>query len=127
MIASPIRAAAAAVALLGLLGACARTSASASAVEAPNDSILVGSTPAAGSTVSAPVNELVLNFDPPARLLEITVTGPEGAMPTMITPAGEQLTYSVPLPGLGPGSYRVDWRASAAGHTHQGSFGFAVN
>jgi len=117
---------AAAAALIGILGGCAQPPSPAAPASSSQDSILVGSSPAAGSTVEGPINELVLNFDPPARLMEVTVTGPDGTMPTMITPVGEVARYSVPLPGLGPGSYRVDWRASAAGSAHQGSFGFRV-
>jgi len=115
------------VAAAGLIAGCVEPSppAPASSHES-HGSILVGSSPAAGSTVQGPINELVLNFDPPARLMEVTVTGPEGTMPTMITPVGEVSRYAVPLPGLGPGSYRVDWRASAGGEPHQGSFGFQV-
>jgi methionine-rich copper-binding protein CopC len=89
-------------------------------------SILVSSSPAAGSTVSEPVNELLLRFSPPARLHEVTVTGPEGTMPMMITAVGEVEHYSLPLSGLGAGSYTVDWRASAAGAQHEGRFGFTV-
>lgn len=117
---------AAAAAALGFACGCAQTSAPAAAAGESHSSILVGSSPAAGSTVSAPVNELVLNFDPPARLMEITVTGPDGVMPTMITPVGEVRRYSVPLSGLGPGDHRVDWRASSGGAMHSGSFGFRV-
>jgi len=117
---------AAVAALIGMGASCAQPPAPAAPASASQSSILVSSTPAAGSTVEAPVNELVLNFEPPARLMEVTVTGPDGTMPTMITPIGEVARYSVPLPGLGPGSYRVDWRASAAGSAHQGSFGFRV-
>lgn len=90
------------------------------------NSILVGSSPAAGSTVAAPVNELVLNFDPPARLGEVTVTGPDGVMPTMITSVGEVPRYSVPLPGLGPGDYMVRWSATVGEQPHEGSFRFSV-
>lgn len=89
-------------------------------------SILAWSRPAAGSTVSAPVNELVLHFSPPARLGEVTVTGPEGAMPMMVTAVGEVEHYSLPLSGLGPGRYAVDWRAQAGGTEKQGRFAFAV-
>lgn len=89
-------------------------------------SILVSSTPAAGSTVSGAVNELMLHFSPPARLMEVTVTGPDGAMPMMVTPVGEVEHYSLPLSGLGEGSYTVDWRATASGQQHAGSFGFSV-
>ncbi len=90
------------------------------------ESILASSTPAAGSTVSGPVNELMLHFSPPARLAEVTVTGPEGAMPMMVTAVGEVEHYSLPLSGLGAGSYTVDWRAIAAGTQHEGRFGFTV-
>jgi len=87
-------------------------------------SILAWSRPAAGSTVSAPVNELVFHFTPPARLGELTVTGPDGAMPMMVTAVGEVEHYSLPLSGLGPGRYAVDWRASARGVDYRGSFRF---
>lgn len=89
-------------------------------------SILAWSRPAAGSTVSTPVNELVLHFTPPARLGEVTVTGPRGAMPMMVTAVGEVDHYSLPLSGVGPGRYTVDWRATARGVDHRGSFGFEV-
>lgn len=89
-------------------------------------SILAWSWPAVGSTVSAPVNQLMLQFSPPARLMELTVTGPEGMMPMMVTAVGEVERYSLPLSGLGPGSYTVDWRASVAAQQHRGRFSFAV-
>lgn len=89
-------------------------------------SILAWSRPAAGSTVSAPVNELVFHFSPPARLGEVTVTGPEGAMPMMVTAAGEAEHYSLPLSAAGPGRYTVAWKATARGVDYNGSFGFEV-
>ncbi len=100
----------------------------ADATAAPNadGSILAWSRPAAGSTVSGPVNELQLHFTPPARLGEVTVTGPEGAMPMMVTAVGEVEHYSLPLSGLGSGSYTVDWRAIRAGREYRGTFGFTV-
>lgn len=96
------------------------------AVPATSGSILEMSIPAAGSTVQPPVNELMLHFNPPARLEEVTVSGPQGTMPMMITPVGEVQHYSLPLSGLGPGPYTVAWRATAGGRTNQGSFGFTV-
>lgn len=90
------------------------------------DSILAWSRPAAGATVSGPVDELVFHFSPPARLGEVTVSGPEGAMPMMVTAVGEVEHYSLPLSGLGPGRYTVEWRATARGVDHRGSFGFEV-
>lgn len=89
-------------------------------------SILAWTKPAAGSTVSAPVNELVFHFSPPARLGEVTVTGPEGAMPMMVTAVGGVEHYSLPLSGLGPGRYTVEWKATARGVDYNGSFGFEV-
>lgn len=111
-----------------LLASCAQAPAAMPppAASATSQSILAWSTPAAGSTVSGPVNELVLHFSPPARLGEVTVTGPDGAMPMMVTAVGEVEHYSLPLPGLGPGRYAVEWRALAAGAEQQGSFGFTV-
>ncbi len=111
-----------------LLASCAQTPAATPppAASAVSQSILAWSTPAAGSTVSGPVNELVLHFSPPARLGEVTVTGPDGAMPMMVTAVGEVKHYSLPLPGLGPGRYAVEWRALAAGAEKQGRFGFTV-
>lgn len=89
-------------------------------------SILAWSTPAAGATVSTPVNELVFHFTPPARLGEVTVTGPDGAMPMMITAVGEVEHYSLPMSADTPGDYMVDWRATAKGREFRGSFGFAI-
>lgn len=90
-------------------------------------SILRSSSPAAGSTVDGPIDQLRLRFSPPARLEELTVTGSDGLqMPMMITAVGEVADYSLPLPDLGPGAYTVQWRASAAGAAHRGSFRFTV-
>lgn len=111
--------------------ACASETATApaatpAAVPATGQSILQTSIPAAGSTVKAPVNELMLNFNPPARLDEVTVSGPGGSMPMMVTAVGEVQHYSLPVSGLGPGTYRVNWRATAKGQEHRGSFSFTV-
>ena len=89
-------------------------------------SILAWSKPAAGSTVAGPVNGLVLHFSPPARLDEVTVTGPDGAMPMMVTAVGEVEHYALPLSADAPGGYTVAWRASAKGREYQGSFGFTL-
>lgn len=89
-------------------------------------SILAWSSPAAGSTVRASISELVLHFSPAARLGEVTVTGPDGAMPMMVNAVGEVDHYSLPLSDLGPGAYTVAWRASARGVDYRGSFGFEV-
>lgn len=91
-----------------------------------NGSILAWSKPADGSVVTAPVNELVFHFSPPARLGEVTVVGPEGAMPMMVTAVGEVEHYSLPLSGREAGRYSVNWNASARGIPYKGSFEFEV-
>ncbi|HEU4704437.1 MAG TPA: copper resistance CopC family protein [Sphingomicrobium sp.] len=117
-------AAIAAMAAIGALGGCA---AAPPAAPAAARSILQGSVPADGSTVSGPVDSLQLQFSPPARLHELVVTGSDGlAMPVMVTAVGEVPAYSIPLPGLGPGAYTVEWRATAAGTEHRGSLRFTV-
>lgn len=88
-------------------------------------SILAWSRPAAGSTVSSP-SELVFHFSPPARLGEVSVTGPDGAMPIMVTAVGEVEHYELPLSADTPGAYEVAWRATRQGREYQGSFGFTV-
>lgn len=121
-----------AIALGGaLLGGCAAPPAASEATPAAQQqseelSILASSTPAADSTVAAPVNELKLRFNPPARLDEVTVTGPDGTMPMMVHAVGETADYSLPLSGLGPGSYSVNWKATAAGRAYRGSFSFTA-
>lgn len=118
-----------AVALLLLLGCAQPAQPAASqpvATPGTTGSILTSSSPAAGSTVGGPVNGLVLHFSPPARLSEVTVTGPDGAMPMMVTAVGESASYTLPVSDLGPGGYRVTWEAAAQGRTYQGWFSFVV-
>lgn len=115
-----------------MLGAIATASCAAASADRPSGavterSILAGSTPSAGSTVAGPIDVLKLRFDPPARLLEVTISDGAGqAMPMMVHAAGEARDYSLPLPGLEPGSYRVDWRARAGTLEQAQSFVFAV-
>lgn len=88
--------------------------------------LLASSVPGNGETVRAPLNRLELHFSPPARLMEVTLSGPGGLMPMMVTPVGETAHYSLPVSGLGPGSYTVDWRALAGSREQRGSFAFTV-
>lgn len=89
-------------------------------------SILTSSEPAAGSVVQRPVDTIKLHFNPPARLVEITVSGPGGTMPMMVTAVGEVSDYSLPVNDLGPGRYSVNWKATAAGQAYGGNFAFTV-
>lgn len=88
-------------------------------------SILASSSPAAGSTVRAP-ESLALRFHPPARLDEVKVTGPGGTMPMMVHSVGEVADYDLPVPGLAPGAYSVEWQATAGGNKYNGRFSFTV-
>lgn len=111
----------------GLLLSCAQQTQSTQRDNvSPARSVLESSAPAAGSSVKGPLNSLALRFNPPARLTEITVTGPDGTMPMMVTAVGEVKDYSLPLPGLGAGNHTVNWKATAAGQSYQGSFEFTV-
>jgi len=67
-----------------------------------------------------------LQFNPPARLDEVTVSGAAGTMPMMVHSVGEVRDYSIPLSGLSAGVYIVHWQATAAGHEYRGQFSFAV-
>ena len=87
---------------------------------------LVSSIPKSGATVDGPVDELRLRFSKPARLLEVTISGPDGDMPTMVDSAEETYEYSIPLPDLGAGKYEACWRALAAGEESSGRLTFSV-
>lgn len=112
---------------LSLLAACSSPAPlEPTAPASTSQSILVKSSPSPGSTVSSTADKLELWFDPPARLHEVTVTGPEGMMPMMVTAVGEVGYYSLPLPGRSAGDYAVRWRATAAAAEHRGEFAFTV-
>jgi methionine-rich copper-binding protein CopC len=90
-------------------------------------SILQRSSPAEGSVARAPVDSIKLEFAPPARLMEVTVTGGDQlTTPMMVTSSAETHRYEVPLPSLQPGAYSVAWRATVAGSAHQGVIRFSV-
>ena len=114
----------AAVALAAASG-CAASPAAAPAAQ-PSGSILASSSPPPGSTVGDSLESQKLHFDPPARLDEVKVTGPDGTMPMMVHAVGEVADYDLPLPSLKPGSYTVEWKATSNGTEHSGSFDFTV-
>lgn len=108
------------------LSNCAAQPAAGPPAQASEASILARSTPTNGSRVAGPVNQLQLHFARPARLLEVTVDGPDGLSPMMITAVGETTDYAIPLPGLGAGAYRVNWKATAAGAPYSGTINFTI-
>ena len=87
---------------------------------------IVSSNPKSGTTVDGPVDELRLRFSKPARLLEVTISGPDGDMPTMVDSAEATFEYSIPLPDLGAGKYEARWRASVVGEESSGRLTFSV-
>lgn len=113
--------------VVSVVSGCAPTQPPAPAASAgAEQSILAKSNPGAGSTDAAPLDKLELWFNPPARLSEVTVSGPEGMMPMMVSPVGEVGYYSLPVSASTPGDYTVGWRASVAGREHEGSFRFVL-
>ena len=110
---------------LATLG-CAMQPPAASVTRQAEMDVLARSSPADGATAPAPVNALQLWFAKPARLIEVTLDGPDGQTPMMITALAETTYYEIPLPGLTGGKYRVNWRASASGQSHGGVLEFTV-
>ena len=108
------------------LSACAAESSKAPNNQTSQATVLARSTPANGSIVAGPVNNLQLKFARPVRLLEVTLDGPDGLSPMMITAPAETTDYQIPLPGLTGGKYRVNWRASAAGRSYDVVLNFTV-
>lgn len=109
-----------------LCGCAAQSSTRDKETQQGGASILAFSKPASGSTVGESVDALVFRFNPPARLDEVTVSGPDGLMPMMVHSLGETSNYSLPLPGLSEGIYTVSWRATSHDRGYRGSFSFTV-
>ena len=114
--------------VLAVLAACTPVDADRATdkAEASREALLVRSAPADGATVRAP-QTLSLSFREPVRLVEVTITGPSGEMPMMVTAAGEQSSYAVPLPDLESGPHEVRWRAlDRGGIAREGRLSFTV-
>ena len=113
--------------LAAILAACAPVTQndSEAATGTGAGAMLVRSVPAEGASVSTP-QSLALTFRQPVRLVELIISGPAGEMPMMVTAAGEQTSYSIPLPELEPGHHEVRWRALAGGVAQEGRLGFTV-
>ena len=112
--------------ILFTLSSCVAAPSTGSETQLVETQLLARSTPGDGTTAAAPVNNLQLKFARPVRLLEVTLDGPDGLSPMMITAVAETTDYSIPLPGLAGDKYRVNWRASASGRPYDGTFTFAV-
>jgi methionine-rich copper-binding protein CopC len=90
---------------------------------------LQGSSPADGAHLSEAPKTLTLNFDEAAQLavVKLVNSGKEIAVPVDKTAKASQ-SFTLPLPGLAPGNYTVQWTAVAAGdgHVTKGSFAFSI-
>ena len=109
-------------------GAATRDSAGSEPAATASNSILSSSEPANGAKLRSAPQRLVLNFARPVRLAEVMVTGSDGlSMPMMVSSAGANRRYELPLDGLETGSYTVRWRAiDEGGATHEGTIAFQV-
>ena len=95
-------------------------------------SLLVGSTPAAGSVVTTPPLYLNLRFNNriEQRLSRVRLVDERGAVATAlietrVTDAADSVTAKVPP--LAPGAWRVEWQVfSTDGHVVSGSYGFRL-
>jgi len=90
---------------------------------------LAASTPAAGSTVAAPVKELVLEFGGEVRLTAVALadsTGSKKAVGEIPTAVAAKFTLPV-RDELAPGDYVATWRAVGADtHVISGEIHFKV-
>ncbi len=98
------------------------------AAPAQAHSNLASSIPADGSTVSEP-KTLTMTFTRDLRLVTVRLTSDdfdEALTVDRAAPSGR--TFSVPLPAVVPGTYKVKWRAAATadGHIMTGTFSFTV-
>ena len=100
-----------------------------SASPADAHAFLDHASPLVGSTVATPPHEVSLTFTQglePA-FSSVTVTDASGALVSQGKAQISGTTMRVGLKALGPGSYKVHWRAlSVDTHTTEGTFSFQV-
>lgn len=89
---------------------------------------LTGSTPADGTSLSAPPGEIVLEFADPVALTAVIVHEPDGAAHAMESlPTERSARFEIPAPELESGSYRIEWRAiEDTIHVTSGELGFEI-
>lgn len=90
---------------------------------------LTSSAPAAGSTVAAPVKEIVLEFGGDVRLTALALADAAGAQKALAElPTAIQKKFAVAIRGdLAPGAYVATWRAVGADtHVVSGEIKFTV-
>ena len=97
---------------------------------APAHSLLLESSPAAGSVVVASPRELSLRFNNriEKKLSTIRLLDERGGVrPLAMLADGPADRLTATVPSLDPGAWRVEWRVlSTDGHVVSGSFSFRV-
>jgi len=90
--------------------------------------MLASSTPADGAVLAEAPRTLALTFAHPVMLQTVVVAGPGDApiRATFRRAAAPTSTWSVALPALQPGAYRVRWTANGGGHAMQGELSFTL-
>jgi methionine-rich copper-binding protein CopC len=90
---------------------------------------LQSSTPADNAQLAQAPKTLTLNFSEAAQLARLVMVGDgkEISIPIDKTAKASQ-SFTLPLPGLVPGKYTVQWTAVAAddGHVTKGTFSFSI-
>jgi copper resistance protein C len=89
---------------------------------------LQSSSPAGNSQLTQAPRSITLNFNEAAQLavLRLVGGGKEISIPVDKSAKASQ-SHTLPLPGLAPGSYTVQWTAIAAdGHVSKGTFAFSI-
>lgn len=88
---------------------------------------LESSLPADKATVSAP-SAIELRFSEAVRVTSLTLQQGTSAASKLTAPTSASKHVSVPVTGLTPGDYKVNWRvASGDGHLVSGAFAFTVD
>lgn len=88
---------------------------------------LESSIPADKARVSAPP-AIELRFSEAVRMTSLTLQQGAAAARKLAAPTSASNHVSVPVSGLTPGDYKVNWRvASADGHVMSGTFAFTVD
>jgi len=90
---------------------------------------LVSSSPSDHADLAAAPPSLNLQFSEPAQLAVLRLTADGVSVPLQRPPDAKAADhFTIALPGLKPGLYRVEWTALAAddGHVTKGVFSFTV-
>jgi hypothetical protein len=91
--------------------------------------VLLGTSPQAGTTITALPSAVVLTFDRPALALgtQLRIQGPGGDVAQGTPQLVDQTVRQGIRPGSQPGTYTVQWKVTSAdGHPISGQFTFAL-